>query len=310
MDGAPSEMRPFSGQALSSSVSVLSSSGMPAGLAMFVEPTWTGHGLATARPVPNGADRNMTIGFRPTSAGGRTRAAVRGGAVNLSGQGREVWQVEQRETMSVVPNRSGPAGSMLLGVPVPQRVFRPRNFPPRRFPPGFPIFGPNVDFFGGFRRFGIGCGFFGGCGLLGFDDLGCDPFRGRDCGAFGADIPMYYSVGGAHFGTEEDTSREYGPFAWQQPSAAPSNAPAADSRSDAAATSPDTLIYLKDGSSYAVTDYWLAGYKLHYVTSYGARNSIDLNQLDFQRTVEENAMRGVGFTLRPSPATAPPAAER
>jgi alkyl sulfatase BDS1-like metallo-beta-lactamase superfamily hydrolase len=46
---------------------------------------------------------------------------------------------------------------------------------------------------------------------------------------------------------------------------------------------------------------------LHYVTSYGGENSIDANQLDLQRTVNENALRGVTFTLRPAPGANAPA---
>jgi hypothetical protein len=60
---------------------------------------------------------------------------------------------------------------------------------------------------------------------------------------------------------------------------------------------------LKDGSSFAVSNYWLAGGKLHYVTSYGGDNSVDEAQVDLQRTVNENAARGVDFSLRPQPAT-------
>jgi hypothetical protein len=41
---------------------------------------------------------------------------------------------------------------------------------------------------------------------------------------------------------------------------------------------------------------------LHYVTSYGGENMIDESRLDLQRTVNENAARGVDFTLRPEPA--------
>ncbi|MGH9726444.1 MAG: hypothetical protein ACRD41_15385, partial [Candidatus Acidiferrales bacterium] len=49
------------------------------------------------------------------------------------------------------------------------------------------------------------------------------------------------------------------------------------------------VLYMKDGSSYAVSDYWLGGGKLHYVTSYGGENTIDLAQLDVQKTVDVNA---------------------
>jgi hypothetical protein len=61
-------------------------------------------------------------------------------------------------------------------------------------------------------------------------------------------------------------------------------------------------LYLKDGSSFAVSDYWLADGKLHYLTSYGGDNAVDESQVDLQRTVNENASRGVDFSLKPQPA--------
>jgi hypothetical protein len=64
------------------------------------------------------------------------------------------------------------------------------------------------------------------------------------------------------------------------------------------------VLYLKDGSSYAVTDYWLENGKLHYVASYGGENAIDEGALDLQKTVNENAGRGMTFTLRPAPEPA------
>ena len=67
------------------------------------------------------------------------------------------------------------------------------------------------------------------------------------------------------------------------------------------ATKPVTaVLYLKDGSSYAVTDYWLADGRIHYVTSYGGENAIDQSALDLQKTVNENANQGLTFTLRPA----------
>jgi hypothetical protein len=63
----------------------------------------------------------------------------------------------------------------------------------------------------------------------------------------------------------------------------------------------DTLIYLADGTNYAVTSYWLAAGELHYVTSYGGENAVPIAQIDLQRTVDANAEQGVPFTLRPSP---------
>jgi hypothetical protein len=66
------------------------------------------------------------------------------------------------------------------------------------------------------------------------------------------------------------------------------------------------VLYLKDGSSYAVTDYWLENGKLHYVASYGGENAIDETALDLQKTVNENAAQGLTFTLRPAPESDAP----
>jgi hypothetical protein len=67
-----------------------------------------------------------------------------------------------------------------------------------------------------------------------------------------------------------------------------------------AATTPTVLIYLNDGTTYVASDYWLADGKLHYNVSYAGENSVDMNQVDLQRTVNENAKRGVRFSLKPN----------
>ena len=84
------------------------------------------------------------------------------------------------------------------------------------------------------------------------------------------------------------------------------NTPDNSSQASAPNAQPYVVIFLRDGTSYAVGDYWLAGGKLHYVTSYGGENSVDYNQLDLQRTVNENATHGITFTLRPAPASETP----
>ena len=65
---------------------------------------------------------------------------------------------------------------------------------------------------------------------------------------------------------------------------------------------PMVILFLNDGSSYGVTDYWLANGELHYVTTYGGENKIPVEELDLQRTVDANATRGVNFTLYNEPA--------
>jgi hypothetical protein len=67
-----------------------------------------------------------------------------------------------------------------------------------------------------------------------------------------------------------------------------------------AATTPTVLIYLSDGTTYAATDYWLADGRLHYYVNYGGESSVDMSQVDLQRTVNENSKRGVRFSLKPN----------
>jgi hypothetical protein len=70
-----------------------------------------------------------------------------------------------------------------------------------------------------------------------------------------------------------------------------------------AESKPTVLLYLKDGTMYVATDYWLSGSKLHYVVSYGGESTIDMDQFDLQRTVDENAKRGIRISLRPKSDT-------
>ena len=77
------------------------------------------------------------------------------------------------------------------------------------------------------------------------------------------------------------------------------------SQSGADANAPLVMLYLKDGSVYALSNYWVADGKLHYKTQYGGENSVPLDQIDIQHTVDVNAKRGVNITLRPAPDAAP-----
>ena len=51
------------------------------------------------------------------------------------------------------------------------------------------------------------------------------------------------------------------------------------------------------------SDYWIENNEIHYTVDYGTAGTISLNDFDLQRTVDENASRGVTFTLRPNPDT-------
>jgi hypothetical protein len=62
------------------------------------------------------------------------------------------------------------------------------------------------------------------------------------------------------------------------------------------------VIYLRDGSGYGATDYWVADGKLNFVTTYNSEKSVAFENVDWERTVDDNAARGRYFTLRYSPS--------
>ena len=170
-----------------------------------------------------------------------------------------------------------------------------------------------------------------GSGLWWGSGFGCDPYWGFGCFGFGAGLGYGYgggyggadgygyngggyggadfSVSGGDYGAgagvgaqgdmSSDASQQQGAGEWQ-------NSP--DNQTQAATIAPQQypVLVLRDGSMYAVNDFWLEGGKLHYVTTYGGENSFDPAQLDMQRTVDENAKRGITFTLYPTPAPAQP----
>ena len=60
---------------------------------------------------------------------------------------------------------------------------------------------------------------------------------------------------------------------------------------------PITLLQLKNGWMYGLTDYWVEGDNLHYVTNYGGKNSVPLDLIDLATTIRLNSERGVEFSL-------------
>jgi hypothetical protein len=180
----------------------------------------------------------------------------------------------------------------------------PHEILPHR--PGFPFSPFNPFFFNNPFFFGSGFGFgFGGFGP-------CDPFWG--CYGYGYGIGGGYGYYGGGFSGGYSADMSYdSPDDWapsQEPNPTLFAAPADNGSGqgdNTTAQKPYAIIYMKDGSSYAVTDYWLANGKLHYVTSYGGENAIDQSQLDLQRTVDQNAANGTNFILRPEPANPPTA---
>jgi hypothetical protein len=280
--------------------------------------TFALHGQA---PAPH-----TIIGFPPSGSHVAPVArSVRNGsgALSFSGQGHEIWQDAPARggINSVTAARPSESERVLFGRS-PSLVARP--FLPHRvyYQPIF--FGPAFGFYPGFGYFGNGF---------------CDPFWGFDptfgCGGFGygGGFGLGYGFGygyGNYFGAGYDNSfavgSTTGPVDFENDT--PSNDDGAysptpeqgtdrdagqnnggDQQSAAPAPPLATAIYLKDGTNFDVMSYWLDAGKLHYITNYGGETSIDVSQLDLQRTVDENARLGVDFTLRPNPP-APPAPAR
>jgi hypothetical protein len=77
---------------------------------------------------------------------------------------------------------------------------------------------------------------------------------------------------------------------------------------DVAESMPTVLLYMTDGTVYPATQYWVSGSTVHYVVAYGGENTVPIADIDMQRTIDENAKRGVRFDLRPRSYsdTAPP----
>ncbi len=196
--------------------------------------------------------------------------------------------------------------STLRTRPFAEFVPAPPHVPGRPLRPFQPIFfGPGFGFGGCFGPFFFGCGggfFGGGFGFgLGYGYGYCDPFWGCPGGYYGG----YYN--GGYYGNqiynqstdESSVSNEFNPSRYWGPSAPPEET--GGGGGGASSSDSEVVLFLKDGTVYAITDYWIADNRLHYVTNYGGENSIPLDQLDIQRTVDVNAKRGINITLRPTP---------
>lgn len=212
--------------------------------------------------------------------------------------------------MQMVRGRRAP---VYVGPPVTLRAgFGPpasRQFVALARPP-FPRF----HHFHRFRHFG---GFFGGFGVP-----FCDPFRHR----FFFSSPFFFNNGWSCFGAGFGDSglflwdsgffattdgiigdgtnapwmipEEITPPEMQEPAAGDA---ASLSAKEFAVSKPEekppqvTLLELKDGAMYGLTDYWVETGELHYVTDYGGENAVSLERIDFEKTVQLNAEKGLPF---------------
>jgi hypothetical protein len=241
---------------------------------MFAPPNPGFDVTAAGSVVENQASRaagDTTIGFPRITvfpAAGRPFAPRTG--VTFNGVGRSLWV-----TNNARPALSGvEAGRIVHGGP---RRFRPRPVLPIYYPVFYPV------------------GFFGGYGLgYGFGFGACDPFWGWSFGCEGFGYSNFYGDG-------------YPPILSYNGPAEPDYLPVpSDGNTDG--EQDEAVLYLKDGTVYLISDYWLADNRIHYVTSDGAEHTIDLDQVDLQKSVDVNARRGVTFTftLRPSPDSGTP----
>jgi hypothetical protein len=157
--------------------------------------------------------------------------------------------------------------------------------------------------------------FFGCCGF-GFGGFGFGDF---DFG-FGAPLwwgsgwPGWYGGPGYPYGLPYGYSLPYDlgltydpPTAGGPPSDDSSGSGAyRPTRNNSENSSAILLLYLKDGTMSSARDCWLAAGELHCTATDGSERVFELSAIDFQRTVDENAKRGVPFTLKPSPASSKP----
>jgi len=68
-------------------------------------------------------------------------------------------------------------------------------------------------------------------------------------------------------------------------------------RNNVQAVPATMLLYLTDGSAFEVTDYWVDGETLRYLSEDGGEGEARLSDVDLQRTTDANARVGFRFTL-------------
>jgi hypothetical protein len=136
-----------------------------------------------------------------------------------------------------------------------------------------------------FRNPCFGHAFCSGFGFGFGSPLLCDPLFG-----FGRCFPFF----GLTFGFQDDSffagaePQDVAPDSSDLGSTPPASTPYG-------ADHPITLLQLKNGWMYGLTDYWVEGDNLHY--NYGGKNSVPLDLIDLGATIRLNSERGVEFSL-------------
>ena len=180
-------------------------------------------------------------------------------------------------------NRDLLAPRFRVGYPYPRRPIFPRRpfFPIGGFPPpGFGIFGR--PFFGAVFGWRFGPGFWIGCDPIWSWGYGCDGLLAFDYGT----VFSPYSLESNY--PQPQMEVQNWPVYYGEPN------------------SQFVQLFLKDGTVYTVTDYWLVNGDLHFkvVEENGTKvveHEIDFGLLDLQKTVDINTQRGFRFVLRNEP---------
>lgn len=178
-----------------------------------------------------------------------------------------------------------PAPGFRTGYPF--RPIRPRRpivpiVPIPIFSPfGFGLFG--FPFFGFGYGWGINSGFWPNCGSFATWDYACGGFPAYQYGLGYDDFSSGPSNPVPQFEVQNAPIYYYG----EQ-------------------NSQFVQLYLKDGTVYSVTDYWLVKDQLHFriLTDNGTKvveQAVNFDQLDLQQTLDVNTARGFRFVLRNEP---------
>ena len=177
--------------------------------------------------------------------------------------------------MQVLPQRG-----FVVGYPYPRRPIRPRRpIYPILPPPSFGVYG--IPFFGLGFGWGLGPGYWLGCDPFWMWNYGCNglPYDGYPAFTSPLAVPNY---------PQPQLEIQNWPVYYGGPN------------------SQFVQLYLKDGTVYSVTDYWLVDGKLHFKTAEEnytkvVEHEIDFDQLDLQKSVDVNTERGYRFVLRNEP---------